>query len=127
MNTEKIFAAVRRRVEQWDYFDKSDWTTQNGFFEPVGDVWFRLSLLTGLNEMSGMADQPMTREHGIVSIQIFDRRGDGVSRETADSLSRHLAYWREDALELLTPSTASVGLTDESFYQTNLTIPYRFN
>lgn len=79
--------------------------------------------------MSGMGDMPCTREVGTVIVQLFDREntGTGNLKAYADSLARHLSYYKADKLELLTASVIDIGIDGREFYQYNVSIPYRYN
>ena len=108
--------------------DKSRIARVNANYKPPSSgVWVRVSVLGGINIMSGMADTPTTREVGTVIVQIFDRKGVGTTgvKQTADSIGKHLSYFKQDKLELLTASLSYVG-GDDGFVQYNISVPYRY-
>ena len=90
----------------------------------------RPTVLGGVNFMSGMSDKPCSREVGTVIVQCFDREGQGTGnlKRFADALAQHLAYYKADKLELLTPSIIDAGFDPSTkFYQMNVSIEYRYN
>ena len=105
------------------------WVNQN-FKPPHAGLWIRPTVLGGINFMSGMADKPCLRENGTFIIQCFDREGQGTGnlKRFADTLANHLAYYKADKLELLTPSIIDAGFDPNTkFYQINVSIGYRYN
>ena len=105
------------------------WVNQN-FKPPHTGLWIRPTVLGGINFMSGMADKPCLRENGTFIIQCFDREGQGTGnlKRFADALAQHLAYYKADKLELLTPSIIDAGFDPNTkFYQMNVSIGYRYN
>lgn len=105
------------------------WVNQN-FTIPKAGLWIRPTVLGGINFMSGMSDKPCSREVGTVIVQCFDREGQGTGnlKRFADALAQHLAYYKADKLELLTPSIIDAGFDPNTkFYQINVSIGYRYN
>ena len=105
------------------------WVNQN-FTPPITGFFIRPTILGGINFMSGMSDKPCLRENGTFIIQCFDREGQGTGnlKRFADALAQHLAYYKADKLELLTPSIIDAGFDPNTkFYQMNVSIGYRYN
>lgn len=106
-------------------------TSENvNYTPPTTGVWARVTVLGGINFISGLADTPCTREVGTLVIQCFDRENTSIIgvKTFADNLAKHFAYYQTDKLELLAPSVIYVGLnTDTKFFQYNVSIPYRYN
>ena len=105
------------------------WVNQN-FTIPTTGLWIRPTVLGGINFMSGMADKPCLRENGTFIIQVFCRENEGTGnlKRFADALAQHLAYYKADKLELLTPSIIDAGFDPSTkFYQINVSVAYRYN
>lgn len=99
------------------------------FTPPPNEIWYRLTIQKGINRMSGMGSKPKTRERGAVVVEIFVPENDGTLNAVrqADSLSKHLGYYRDGFLELMTPSTVNVPFdTNLSKYKLNVRVPYRY-
>lgn len=127
MNTTKIERLIRERVAEWEHFDHKLFALPNQNFKPPANkVWYRLTIQSGVNMMSGMDEKPRTRELGAVVVQIFTPENQplGQAKTLADSLNQHLSYFMKDELELLTGSVIDVGFNE--FYQINVRVPYRY-
>lgn len=127
MNTTKIERLIRERVAEWEHFDHKLFALPNQNFKPpVNQLWYRLTIQSGVNMMSGMDEKPRTRELGAVVVQIFTPENQPLepAKTLADSLNQHLSYFMKDELELLTGSVIDVGFNE--FYQINVRVPYRY-
>lgn len=129
MNNIVIERLIMQHLAKLPNLDKSKVARVNqSFTPPRNGVWVRVTLLGGVNFISGMADVPCTREVGTLVVQVFDRLGKGTAdiKTFCDELAKHLAYYTAEQLELLTPSLVYVG-TDDEFIQYNVSVPYRYN
>lgn len=99
------------------------------FTTPTTGIWGRVTFQGGNGFLAGMADTPLTRTTGILTIQLFDRKNNGSANvlAMADSLGLHLEYFAAQYLELLAASTIDVGDDGQGFYQVNISVPYRVN
>lgn len=128
MNSVEIERKILTRISEWEHFKQSEWARPNSNFTPSSNIWYRVSILPSSSKMVGMSDHPCTRETGICVIQIFGAENEGTKKikTMADSLSKHLSYFKAGQLELLAASLQSVGERD-GYYQLNLNCSYRFN
>ena len=130
MNDATIERLIILRLMEWEgYGDGSRFELENVNFEiPSDGHWYRATVQQGTNLMSGMADQPMTRELGALVIQMFWEKNQMTYKlkALADSLGKHFQYYQKDKLTMLTASGINVGETDKG-YQYNVRVPFRYN
>lgn len=130
MTLEQAKSAMRARIVAFNGLQPAQIQWPNrAFTVPTTGIWARVSYMGGDGFIAGMADDPLTRETGILSIQLFIRNGEGTATlsNLADSLGKWLAFYTVGSLELLAASKIDVGDDKQGFYQMNVNVPYRVN
>ncbi|AKG14164.1 phage tail terminator-like protein [Moraxella bovoculi] len=128
MNSLKIERLIMSHFMKWEHFNQTRTARANrNFTPPVSGIWYRISILGGINHIASLSDRPCVREVGTLIVQIFDDDGNGTKniKQTADSLAKHLGCTMLDDLELLAPSVIDVGASGD-YYQINVSVPYRY-
>lgn len=99
------------------------------FTVPTTGIWARVTFQGGDGFLAGLADNPLTRTTGMLTVQLFDRKNNGSAAVLllADQLAAHLEYYGIGGLELIAASTIDVGDDGQGFYQVNINVPYRIN
>lgn len=128
MTPSQAETAMRSKIDAFiPLKNKLQWPNRV-FTPPTSGVWGRVSFLSGAAFIAGLADAPVTRHTGILTIELFDAKdvGEAAISNLADQLGEHLNYYMTGGLELLAYSKIRVGL-DQDFYKINVQIPYRIN
>lgn len=128
MNSLEIERLVMSHFVKWEHFNQAHTARANrNFTPPKSGIWYRISILGGINHIASLSDTPCVREVGTLIVQIFDNDGGGTKniKQMADSLAKHLGCIMLDDLELLAPSIVNVGASG-GFYQMNVQVPYRY-
>ncbi|MFV5365430.1 hypothetical protein [Acinetobacter oleivorans] len=130
MTLEQTRQAIIHRMESFTGIaqDRIQYPNAPGFNVPKEGLWCRLTIVSGLSFVSGVADNPCTRRTGNIMVQCFARPNSGIIEITklSDALLAHFEYYSFDHLECLQGQSIFVG-QDADFIQYNVTIGYKVN
>lgn len=129
MNSLEIERLIMSHFVKWEHFNQTRTARANrNFTPPKSGIWYRITILGGINHIASISDAPCVREVGTLIVQLFDGENLGTKdiKSQADSLAKHLGCTMLDDLELLAPSLIDVGASG-NYYQINVSVPYRFN
>ena len=129
MNSLEIERLIITHMADWDYFNPQKIARSNvNFKPPKTGIWYRFSVLGGVNLIHSINDKPCVLQQGTVIVQLFAPHGTGTGelKTQADSLAEHLGCYKADKLELLAPSVLDMGDDNHGYYQINVSIPYRY-
>lgn len=123
------FESLTRSIET--VFDDSYSATpvayENVPFDPPSGAWVRLTVVNGGGATFGLTGaQPIVRDTGVISVQVFvpENTGTQAAKALVDSIVPIYEHTQFDGIVAYTASVAPVGISD-GWHQTNITIPFR--
>lgn len=96
---------------------------------PKTGPWVRFSILDGVKEQKSIGTTQLHRNIGVVSIQIFVKRGTGLGAATdlADMAINVFDVVQLDSIQFRAAYKIPVGDIGEEYYQTNIVAPFYRN
>jgi hypothetical protein len=94
------------------------------FNDKLIDEWVRLTVIPSDSNLPYLG-QATTREHGIISVQVFTKAGtgSGAAKKYADQISDLFKYLDIERIRCLMPSIDTIGESG-GWYQVNVTTKY---
>lgn len=95
---------------------------------PKSGRWIRFNILNGEGNQVSIGSTPLHRNAGLVSVQIFVKKGVGASQsyQLVDLIVAAFKRKQLDSVQFRTPSVLEVGEIDE-WFQVNVTCPFYRN
>lgn len=95
---------------------------------PPSGLWAQMYITHGLRNITSISDKPCTRRTGVVTIDVFVRKGQGTANinNLTDSLEDWFSFYQEGSLWLDAARTINDRGSD-TYYQSTVYIPYTYD
>lgn len=95
---------------------------------PQSGQWANIYIDHVLRKVASIGSAPCTRRTGVVTIQVFDRRGAGTAsiNRLTDEIENYFSFYQEGNLWL----DAAVTINDrgsETYYESTVYVPYTYD
>ena len=130
MSKEFIRKAMEKR-----FFDFSGISQDHKGYEnrqdvkpPKSGIWAQIYITHGLRNVTSIGDAPCTRRTGVVTIDVFVRKGQGTANinQITDSLEDWFSFYEVGNLWLDAARTINDRGSD-TYYQSTVYVPYTYD
>lgn len=130
MSKEKIRKALEGRFESFPdlAFDRKGYENRKDVSIPNSGLWAQMYITHGLRKITSIGDEPCTKRSGVLTIEVFDRKGNGTAKinQMTDSLEDHFSFFTAENLWLDAARTIN-DRTSGSYYLSTVYVPYIYD
>lgn len=127
MNKEGIRKAIEGRFVDFNGLSeyRKGYENRQDVEPPKSGLWAQIYITHGLRNISSIGSDPCTRRTGVVTIDVFARKGQGTANinNMTDSLEDWFSFYQEGDLWLDAARTINDRGSD-TYYQSTVYIPY---
>ena len=130
MSKEFIRKSMEKRFTSFTGLDQQSkgYENRQDVKPPMSGLWAQMYITHGLRNITSISDKPCTRRTGVVTIDVFVRKGQGTANinQLTDSLEDWFSFYQDSSLWLDAARTINDRGSD-TYYQSTVYIPYTYD
>lgn len=130
MSKEFIRKSMEKRFTDFTGLDQysKGYENRQDVTPPQSGLWAQMYITHGLRNITSVGSEPCTRRTGVVTIDVFVRKGQGTANinNLTDSLEDWFSFYQDGSLWLDAARTINDRGSD-TYYQSTVYIPYTYD